>query len=101
MESPYIKVCKKYDIVSKHEIVCSPDLSITNYSGTSKLGNSASGMILGRVFVKIFAMPCNYIKFERNNKTIYKKKVQFDKNCIEMGITNFFSDLLSTFITSN
>lgn len=99
--SPYQIVCEEYKLMKKKNFNCSPNLGLDRYISTNNLGNSASGMILGKgvcnnidVFVKIFAMTSNWISFERSGKKIYKTKEVVDNNCLEIGFTRLLSDLL-------
>lgn len=101
MESPYNKVLANYSSLKDIDFTCTPKLALDTFKAPKDAGSSASGMILGTgdhtgipVFVKIFAMPCNYRTFDTGTRVIQRKRIVFDKNALEIGITKFLSDLL-------
>ena len=101
MDGPYFEVLHQYLIIKNKNFTCRPDLSIDNFRTTQFTGRSASGMSFGigevdgiPVFVKIFPMTCNTKTSIKGNNEIHRKKIEFDKNSLEIGIMKYMSDLL-------
>lgn len=102
MSSPYLEAKEKYNTLTlTSQFTCQADLGLEEYERPLNTGSSASGMILGRgsyhnipVFIKIFPMPCNYRYIETGGRIIRRKRVEVDKNALEIGITKLLSDLL-------
>lgn len=103
MSSPYMEILKIKEKMREIIPQNNQTLGLERLDYSRNLGSSASGMVLAKsehngipVFVKLFPTVCKYKQIRRSSGELFKirREPKFDKDLLEIGITQLMSNLL-------